>query len=421
MNIKTYRAATMQEALRTIKAELGSDAVILSTKQHPPANGRLGSKMVEVTAAIDVEATRLRASQPTPLAVRPAMSINRPLDSEGSTPFGDMLRASLQAEVAPVATARAMKAPEVKTNGRDHELNELHAELNRIREMLAARDGVGAPTPVVSKLMPYYERLMECGLDGKTARSLLSEVQEQMPSLGSDSLIGNALRRSIEARVNTSGPLLGAADGKKTVILVGPTGVGKTTTIAKLAAHYRQQQRRSVALVTLDTYRVAAVEQLRMYADLINIPMDVALTRGDAVWRISKRHDTELILVDTAGRSPGDKVGMTEVRDILSLNHRVEVHLVLSATTRERDLMQHLKHYRGVPFDRILLTKLDETCGVGGAFDLMEKTGVPLSYFSVGQRVPEDLEVATPERLAALLLADPGRMMQEQVRIGMTA
>ena len=112
---------------------------------------------------------------------------------------------------------------------------------------------------------------------------------------------------------------------------------------------------------------------------------------------------------------------MTEVRDILSLNHRVEVHLVLSATTRERDLMQHLKHYRGVPFDRILLTKLDETCGVGGAFDLMEKTGVPLSYFSVGQRVPEDLEVATPERLAALLLADPGRMMQEQVRIGMTA
>ena len=167
MNIKTYRAATMQEALRTIKAELGSDAVILSTKQHPSANGRLGSKMVEVTAAIDVEATRLRASQPTPLAVRPAMSINRPLDSEGSTPFGDMLRASLQAEVAPVGTARAMKAPEVKTNGRDHELNELHAELNRIREMLAARDGTGTPAPVVSKLMPYYERLTECGLDEK--------------------------------------------------------------------------------------------------------------------------------------------------------------------------------------------------------------------------------------------------------------
>jgi flagellar biosynthesis protein FlhF len=227
-----------------------------------------------------------------------------------------------------------------------------------------------------------------------------------------------ALQQTIAGQVKTSGPLLSREDRKKTVILVGPTGVGKTTTIAKLAAHYRQHERRSVALITLDTYRIAAVEQLRMYADLIGVTTDVALTRGDAVRCIARRHDADLILVDTAGRSPGDRAGMTEVHDLLSLNHPVEVHLVLSATTRERDLMQYTNHYRGIPFNRLLFTKLDETTGVGGAFDLMRKTGVPLSYFSVGQRVPEDLEVARPERLAELLLGESGRMSEPSIRTG---
>lgn len=417
MNIKTYRAATMQEALRTIKAELGPEAVILSTKQHPPANGRLGHKMVEVTAAIDGEATRLPKSQQDSFAVRPAISIDRRLDAETSTPFGHLLRASFAQEAPHPKSEYVIKAPESPGKGRGHEWNDLHAELNRIREMLAARDNRDISNRVAPKLMPYYDRLTECGLQGKTAQALLVEVQEQIPAPASDALIRKTLQRIIEVRIKTSGPLFDRTDRKKTVILVGPTGVGKTTTIAKLAAYYRQHERRSVALVTLDTYRVAAVEQLRMYADLIKIPMDVALTRGDAVRRISTRSDTELILVDTAGRSPADKVGMTEVHEILSLNHRVEVHLVLSATTRERDLMQHLTHYRGIPFDRILFTKLDETTGFGGAFDLMEATGMPLSYFSVGQRVPEDLEVATPERLAGLLLGDLAHRVHDRTRI----
>lgn len=415
MNIKTYRAATMQEALRTIKAELGPEAVILSTKQHPPANGRLGSRMVEVIAAIDLEAARVGKSPQESFAIRPAASIERRLDTGTATPFGQMLHASLYKETPSPAPSSSMGS-EASNKTHDHDWNDLHAELNRIREMLASRDTQQA-VPVPSKLRPYYERLVEAGLQEKTARSFLAEMQEQVPVLDSNSFIQTGLQRIIEARVKTSGPLFDRSDRKKTVILIGPTGVGKTTTIAKLAAHYRQNERRSVALVTLDTYRIAAVEQLRLYADLIDIPMDVALTRGDAVRRISKRNDTELILVDTAGRGPGDRVGMTEVREILALNHRVEVHLVLSATTRERDLMQHLNQYRGISFDRILFTKLDETTGIGGAFDLMEKTGVPLSYFSVGQRVPEDLEVATAERLAGLLLADPGRLIHDQIRI----
>jgi flagellar biosynthesis protein FlhF len=419
MNIKTYQAATMQDALQAIKAELGPDAVILSTRQHPPGKGRLGYKMVEVTAAIDIEAVRACVPTNTQAQTRPKPSVGDRPQAKAAMPFGDVLRASLDRETHSAWPEPDIGHSHVRVNRQEEEWQDLHAEMKRIREMLDSRDKASAErTPHAPDLTPCYERLIENGLDTRTVHGLLNEVQSRIPTTASDTLIRSVLHHAIVGRVKTSGPLLTGEERKKTVILVGPTGVGKTTTIAKLAAHYRQHERRSVALVTLDTYRMAAVEQLRMYADLIGVTMDVALTRGDAVRCIARRNEAELILVDTAGRSPGDAVGMTEVRDILSLNHPVEVHLVLSATTRERDLLQHTNHYRGIPFNRLLFTKLDETAGIGGAFDLMSKTRVPLSYFCVGQRVPEDLELAQPERLAELLLGESACAMQEPTRTG---
>jgi flagellar biosynthesis protein FlhF len=420
MNIKTYQAATMQDALQAIKAELGPDAVILSIKQHPQGKSRLGYKMVEVTAAIDIEATRVCV----PANRRPAMSpIPIALDQPKSIvarPFGEVLRASLGGDPQIVSPEHAPGVSRADVNGPEDNWQSLHDELNRIRQRLDSRErSLMEQGPCSPETMPYYERLLESGLEPKTVQGLLHEVRTHSSPAASDSGMQEALQRTIASQVKTSGPLLKKEDRKKTVILVGPTGVGKTTTIAKLAAYYRQHERRSVALIALDTYRIAAVEQLRMYADLIGVTMDVALTRGDAVRCIARRNDADLILVDTAGRSPGDRIGMTEVHDMLSLNHPVEVHLVLSATTRERDLMQYTTHYRGIPFHRLLFTKLDETAGVGGAFDLMRKTGVPLSYFCVGQRVPEDLELARPERLAELLLGESGRTREVSIQTEM--
>jgi flagellar biosynthesis protein FlhF len=419
MNIKTYQAATMQDALQAIKAELGPDAVILSTKQHPQGKNRLGYKMVEVTAAIDIEVTRVcvPANRPAVLHGKP-VALNPP-KTIAARPFGEVLRASLNGDSPAIPLEHAAGIAHADVNRPEDNWQSLHDELNRIRERLDSRERSSTEqSPCHPEMMPYYGRLLENGLEMKTVQGLLHEMRTHIVPEVSDTGIQQALQRTIAGQVKTSGPLLNRDDRKKTVILVGPTGVGKTTTIAKLAAHYRQHERRSVALITLDTYRIAAVEQLRMYADLIGVTTDVALTRGDAVRCIARRNDADLILVDTAGRSPGDRAGMTEVHDMLSLNHPVEVHLVLSATTRERDLMQYTNHYRGIPFNRLLFTKLDETTGVGGAFDLMRKTGVPLSYFSVGQRVPEDLEVARPERLAELLLGESGRMREASIRTG---
>lgn len=417
MKIKTYQAATMQDALQAIKAEMGEDAVILATKQHPKGQSHLRYRMVEVTAAIDIDAPRVCVPPQRSIGVRKP-TVPEYSKSAAIMPFDDILRASLIGGAPAMPIEQKQGTAQAADHPSEDEWYAMQAELKHIRERLDLRERPGAkgcPTEAAR----YYDRLVESGLAAKTAQELLNDVQAQVSASASAGGLQDVLLRTIAERVKTSGPVFTKEERKKTVILVGPTGVGKTTTIAKLAAHYRRHERRSVALITLDTYRIAAVDQLRMYADLIGVTMDVALTRGDAVRCMAKRHDADLILVDTAGRSPHDRAGMTEVRDLLKLNHPVEVHLVLSATTRERDLMQHTSHYRGIPFTRLLFTKVDETTGVGGLFDLMKNTGVPLSYFSVGQRVPEDLELAQPERLADLLVGASMQTMEASARTGM--
>jgi len=156
--------------------------------------------------------------------------------------------------------------------------------------------------------------------------------------------------------------------------------------------------------IRLTNEKIAAVEQLRMYANVIGVTMDVALTKREALDCIRRRSKAELILIDTAGRSPRDEAGMEELRQLVALDHPLETHLVLAAGTRERDLKDGAARYGGIPIDRLLFTKFDETTGFGGVLDLMWRTGLPISYLSTGQRVPEDLEVARPERLADLLL-----------------
>jgi CheY-like chemotaxis protein len=206
-----------------------------------------------------------------------------------------------------------------------------------------------------------------------------------------------------------SGPIISDRDAKKTVVFVGPTGVGKTTTIAKIAAHCKLKEQRSVALITLDTYRVAAVEQLKLYANIIGVSLEVALTKREALAFIRRRRQTDLILLDTTGRSPMDPAGVDELHELLGLGHPIETHLVMSATTRERDLMDAMSRYATLPIDHLLFTKLDETTAYGNIFTMMQRTGLSLSYFSVGQSVPEDLEAVRPERLADLILGAPLR------------
>ncbi|WP_447977059.1 flagellar biosynthesis protein FlhF [Candidatus Nitrospira bockiana] len=396
MKIKTFQALTMQDALKAIKAELGPEAVIISTKQVSQGTSRFGllsRTMVEVTAAVDVE------------PARPARGrVDQPARVQDERPsFDQVLRASLHTKTGPAPGKRSSPAEVQAEEGRGWA--DVLEELKQIRECLGVTTAE-TRRPVAPKGEADIAPLVRIGLDPATAEGLIHDAAERWGRAREQSCDEwrRCLVQAIAARVKTSGPVLSPDERRKIVILVGPTGVGKTTTIAKLAAHYRLQEHRSVALITLDTYRLAAVEQLRTYANLIGVGLDVALTRREALESMARRRDAELILIDTAGRSPRDASGLAELRELISFDAPLEVHLVVSATTRERDLLENMGRYRQLPISRLLVTKMDETGCFGGIVELIRQTGLPVSYLSRGQRVPEDLEAAQPETLADLVL-----------------
>jgi flagellar biosynthesis protein FlhF len=192
----------------------------------------------------------------------------------------------------------------------------------------------------------------------------------------------------------------------RVVVLVGPTGVGKTTTIAKLAARSKLAEGRRVGLVTLDTFRIAAVDQLEKYARIIGVPLAVAtdpVELGTAL-RTFEREGLEAVFVDSAGRSQRDELKMAELREFLGSTPGAEVHLVLSTTTQPRTLRSVAERFAGAGYHRVILTKLDETMSFGALLDALLALGKPISYLTDGQNVPDDIMPSDPDRLADLVL-----------------
>jgi flagellar biosynthesis protein FlhF len=188
------------------------------------------------------------------------------------------------------------------------------------------------------------------------------------------------------------------------VALVGPTGVGKTTTIAKLAANFRLKEQRAVGLITVDTYRVAAVEQLRTYADIIDLPMQVVSTPREMREATDRLGDLDLILMDTAGRSPKDDLKIRELKGFLTEAAVDEVHLVLSSAAGARSLEQTAQRFAAVGTTALILTKLDEASSLGSVLPVLRSSKLPLSYLTNGQNVPDDIETTDAHRLARLIL-----------------
>jgi flagellar biosynthesis protein FlhF len=180
--------------------------------------------------------------------------------------------------------------------------------------------------------------------------------------------------------------------------------VGKTTTIAKLAANFRLRQRRRVGLITVDTYRIAAVEQLRTYADIIDLPMEVVSTPREMREAVDRLSNLDLVLLDTAGRSPRDEVKIQELKSLLAEARPDDVHLVLSSVSSVATLNKTAARFLDVGVTSLLMTKLDEATGLGNLLPLLRSCQVPLSYLTNGQNVPDDIEAADPRKLARMVL-----------------
>jgi flagellar biosynthesis protein FlhF len=393
MEVKTYRAATMYEALQLVRRELGPDAAVLHTREV--RGGRLlgwlaGRRQIEVTASADVNVPSRLPPQRRPEYATAAL--------QGST---------CQQNASGLGVP---DAPRHRTQDQPTFSDDVQCQLTDLQSMVKelCRRSQGHQCPdLPEELFRLFADLLDADLGEDLARELVERIRSEAPGTEwADPLLAKArIARMIEADIRIAGPIAVTPGRRRLAALVGPTGVGKTTTIAKLAANYRLKEKRRVGLITVDTYRIAAVEQLRTYAEIIDLPMQVVSTPREMREAVSRMGDMHLILIDTAGRSPRDEVKIQELKAFLTEAGAHEVHLVLSAVASGRTLEQTAERFAAVGTTALVLTKLDEATALGNILPVLRSSKLPLSYLTNGQNVPDDIETADVHRLARLILA----------------
>ncbi|MDK9698980.1 MAG: flagellar biosynthesis protein FlhF [bacterium] len=404
MRIKKFLAPTLNEAMTQIRAELGDDAVILKTERIE-RKGKLSGKnqtVLEVTAAT-LDRTLPQVQSTVGQDARDVQSIvsrRPPLTTprEGSIPPAVRM-AEAQSSAKPMnssqdqMTVRSLRAELEGLKGTVKELS------NQIR---------AAKLPDLPPDLAEIANAMESsGLDEPERNELLHECLREIPNI--DRIDKLDLQRWWLDKLSAMVPASAVPVDQRgqVIFLIGPTGVGKTTTLAKLATHHRFWGKRRVALCSIDTFRVAAIEQLKVFADIANLPLEVAFTPEELAAQVErfKAARFDAIFVDTPGRSPVDGTALPDMVEFTQVVPPDESFLLLSGTTALADLLAQFDRYRELPITRIVATKLDETTQPGRWLSFAKRTARTLSYWTVGQNVPDDIMVADPRLLARGILS----------------
>ena len=274
-----------------------------------------------------------------------------------------------------------------------------------LRVMFTEMPGAGLP----SEFVPYYRLLLKRGLTREAASDLIAGTMDcEDPKLLHDRMFFlERLKMRVRKNVRVTGGVALEAGRRKVIALVGPTGVGKTTNIAKLAAQFALKEPAKLGLITADTYRIAATDQLKVYANIIGVEMAIVYNARDVAQALERFRDCDVVLMDTAGGSPFNQQQMADVRRVLEAARVDETMLVLSAGTQLEDLQAIVRQYGALSPHSIFFTKLDETRHYGALYCLAREAGLPLSYFSYGQNVPDDVVMAH-QSIVAKLVVDGG-------------
>lgn len=375
MIIKTYVADNVQEAFYKIKSEMGKDAIILQTK-HIKKGGFLGlfsKKMVEVVAANDV--------------------------SLPNSSTGKQLQRNVTAYAPPVPP---------KTDHESKNIEELKTEISEVKSMIKNLYEVGnnstVPPPIEPEFKPFYDRMTSMEVDSDIINYIFKNVREKLDGRN-DKELYNILKHELCVYFDKIEPIM-INNQPSIIAFVGPTGVGKTTTIAKLAANFTLYQKKRVAMITADTFRVGAIEQLKLYGELLEIPVIVAYRPEDLKTIMKELDGYDILLMDTMGSSPNNRMQIKKMKNMIDVINPTEVHLVISATTKSSELSNILENYRDLNYNKILITKLDETMTYGIIANATKLSKCNLSYITVGQNVPDDIKIASGEYIAELILGE---------------
>jgi len=446
MLVKTFQAESMAEALKLVKAELGQDAMILSTKREKTGGilGFFSKNVYRVTAAVDPgrkNHTSAPPPPPAPYRERPERERTAKEDLESSmlAPLARELKELREkVEALSIREAEAVKPEQADDKGQQPNANSAsptgqfnlknipRSDLEEIKKLLLntlvkSQEGtvknvewpsVNSGDNVVDgqsgedllpEESPLAQELIKNGISTGLIRKILDTLNT-LPVESGNQTVKSRLGETFGRLIKFAGTLKMRKNSPRIIALVGPTGVGKTTTTAKLAAMYALNRGNKVALVTMDIFRVGAVEQLKTYSRIMGIPLEVASTPKELEKAVEKHSACDLIFIDTAGRSHKDKEKLEEMRNFLENKIPIEVYLCLSATTKDRELEEILNRFSIFQVSKVVFTKIDESESLGNMINLLMKDNLQVAYFTTGQRVPEDIEVATSAKLADLIL-----------------
>ena len=408
MNIHKYKGQTEKDAMKAIKAELGPEALIVSVKHVKPKGifKLFRKSFVEVTAAIDGQASIDQNKENQKVQPLPKINLNAASIQKNNQTIYEKKEDSEDSELDEFK--RFIEKFSQKQEKQSEEKNLSKQSIKEtVEEDSQRNDGENESAEDPSEipmLRVIYEQLIENEIDEKYANELMAGLVEYIHGneTNIDDIVSIIYKRIVKNMADYD--TIDINKMNKNIFFIGPTGVGKTTTIAKIASLFSLNYGKDVALITSDTYRIAAVEQLRTYANILGIPIRVVYSTDEMLDAIQFFSDKELVLIDTAGRSYKNQEHQQELKDLLDAIENKEVFLALSVATKYKDMLKMVSVYKNMTEFRVIFTKLDESVSYGNIFNIRKATGVKLSYITFGQNVPDDISEINPHEIAKSLL-----------------
>lgn len=414
----------MQEAMNQVKETLGRDAIILHTRKFRKGGigGFFGREMIEVMAAVDNDIPPVTLSSNAKNKAKtqknktttgmPVKSLVRNAPMKVADTVSPVLNIA-KPQIEPMALT---KLTTDDAAAKDHinlvenqsqsvkPEDDLKSEITGIRNVLEQLLAKTKTTPS----NPWYDYLIKREIQPFFADQILKGFPYALTMLNKNpEATRNMLRERLVPYIRSVDGIKLDDTGCKKIALIGPTGVGKTTTLAKLAAKFTLEKGVKVAFITADTYRIAAVEQLRTYANILNIPLDVVYSSDEMKKAIYKHHDKHIVFIDTAGRSQHNDEQISELKELFSTDDSIEAHLVMSSTTKHQDNVDVIEKFAVKKIESLIFTKIDEARNIGNIFNIMYQfPEMEISYITNGQNVPDDIHSARAEYLTDRLLRD---------------
>ncbi|MCL2740555.1 MAG: flagellar biosynthesis protein FlhF [Oscillospiraceae bacterium] len=406
MRVRRYSAPTAQEAMHKVRMDLGDNALIVHTQKvrRKGLAGLFAKPMVEVIAAVDEDRPPKAQVRPrgapagAPARTGPAAPVRaaaaggfdpRPVAQSGQAGQAGQAAQAAQADRADVAS---------KVEGMEGLLSLIYAKVSEDGDRRYYKKYGNA------LVNHYYNTLLRSEVEESIIHDMLEKAERRIEESG-DGADAASIVYAAMAEVVGEPETIALNEGRPTtVIFVGPTGVGKTTTLAKLAAKYYIEQHKEVGLITADTYRIAAVEQLRTYADILGMPVEVVYSPDEMGAAIRGYADKDVIMIDTAGRSHKDRSQFGEIKAFVDAAGADEVCLVIGANIGTSNCREIIKNYGFLGDYKLIFTKVDETPHIGSALNAKVMSGKGFAYFATGQSVPDDIEPAVTSKIIKMLL-----------------